>query len=216
MTVDQLEPKRDRRLRAPDRDTILGVAAELFESRGYRSTTMQDLADELGIAKATLYAHATSKTDVLIGIIDQWTELMVRDLDSALDHPAPAQRVRMLLRLWIQRSVTMRAQRAVFALCASHHELPPDASARYRRWEDSVQERLRQLVVLAQDVGVVRAEVNPTVAALNLIHAPSWAADRLVQPGLLSIDDAVEQILDMMIRGMFEPDAPTEVDVPTR
>lgn len=203
---------RDRRVRAPERDTILAVAADLIRRRGYRSTTMQDLAEELGIAKATLYAHARSKSDVLVGIIDQWTRHIDEDLDTALQHAKPTERVRVLLRLWTERSVVMKAHRSVFALCASEHELPANLSARYRDWEAAIQHRLRELVTLAQSLGVVRAEINPTVAALNLIHAPTWAADHLVETGLMDLDAAVEQVLDVVLHGLFSPDAPSEVD----
>lgn len=206
------DPSRDRRYRAPDRDTILDVAAELFERHGYRSTTMQDLAEQLNISKATLYAHARSKTDVLVGILEQWTRLVGQDLDEAVTHPSPVERVRVLLRLWTRRSVQMKAHRTVFALCAGDHELAPEVSDRYRVWEDSLQERLESLVALAQKLGVVRTEVNTTVAALNLLYAPGWAADRLVGPGLLDVDEAVEQILDVLLHGLFDPDAPAEVD----
>jgi AcrR family transcriptional regulator len=193
----------------------LNVAADLFERRGYRSTTMQDLADELGISKATLYAHGKSKIDVLVGIFEQWTQLIEQDLDEAVRHPQPVERVRLLLQLWVQRSVSMQAHRTVFALCASDHELAPDVAARFAAWDDSIQARLRALVALAQELGVVRPEVNATVAALNLINAPKWAADRLVATGLLDVETAVDQILDQLLHGLFKPDAPTEVGPPS-
>jgi AcrR family transcriptional regulator len=187
----------------------------MFERHGYRSTTMQDLAEQLNISKATLYAHANSKSDVLVGILEQWTRLVGQDLDEAVQHPSPVERVRILLRLWTRRSVDMKAHRTVFALCASDHELAPEVSGRYRVWEDSLQQRLESLVALAQTLGVVRTEVNTTVAALNLLYAPTWAADRLVEPGLLDVDGAVEQILNVLLYGLFDPDAPAEVEAVT-
>lgn len=105
----------------------------------------------------------------------------------------------------------MKAHRSVFALCASDHELPADVSSRYRDWENGLEARLRDLVTLAQQLGVVRTEIDPRVAALNLVHAPHWAADRLVEPGLLSLDAAVEQVLDVLLHGLFAPDAPRDV-----
>jgi hypothetical protein len=106
----------------------------------------------------------------------------------------------------------MKAHRTVFALCAGDHELAPEVSARYRVWEVSLQERLESLVALAQKLDVVRTEVNTTVAELNLLYAPGWAADRLVEPGVLDVDGAVEQIMDVLLRGLFAPDAPADVD----
>ena len=74
-----------------------------------------------------------------------------------------------------------------------------------------MQDRLRALVVLAQKLGVVRREINPTVAAVSLINAPHWAADRLVEPGVLDENTAVEQILDVLLYGLFDPNGPAEV-----
>ena len=82
---------------------------------------------------------------------------------------------------------------------------------RYRDSEDAMQDRLRALVELAQNLGVVRREINPTVAAVSLINAPHWAADRLVEPGVLDEKTAVEQILDVLLYGLFDPNGPAEV-----
>lgn len=207
-------PSRQRRWWAPDRAEVLEVAAELFARRGFRTTTMQDLADELGISKATLYTRTRSKTEVLIGILEQWTEVISRDLDTALQNPSPAEQVRTLLTLWTERAITMQSHRAVCALFATDHELPADVLARYRKWEDDIQARERDLVVLAQQLGVVRHDVDPTVAALTIINAPQWAADRLIEPGLFTVDQAVDHILNIFISGMFAPDAPNEVQAP--
>lgn len=195
--------KRDRRYRAPDRETILAAAAELFDRRGYRSTTMQDLADHLGIAKATLYAHTKSKIDVLTGILDQWTSQLQQDLDAAVNQAEPAEMVRTLLRRWTERAVQMRPQRAVFLLCAGDHELPPELSRRYRDWEREIHQRLRDLVELSQQMAVVRPELVPQVVAVHLSAIPNRLADHLVDNPAMSLDVAVEQSLDMLLNGLF-------------
>jgi AcrR family transcriptional regulator len=209
-------PSGQRRWWAPERAEVLQVAADLFARRGYRTTTMQDLADELGISKATLYTRTRSKTEVLIGILEQWTEAISRDLDTALRDPSPSGQVRTLLTLWTERAITMQSHCAVCALFATDHELPADVLTRYRKWQDDIQARETELVVLAQQLGVVRHDVDPTVAALTIINAPQWAADRLIKPGLYSVDQAVEHILNIFISGLFAPDAPTEVQPATR
>ncbi|PZF97937.1 TetR family transcriptional regulator [Micromonospora deserti] len=47
------------------RERILAVAAALFAERGYRATSMQEIADRVGITKAALYYHFAAKEDVL-------------------------------------------------------------------------------------------------------------------------------------------------------
>jgi hypothetical protein len=46
-------------------ERILEAARVLFAARGYRATSMQAIADEVGITKAALYYHFESKDEIL-------------------------------------------------------------------------------------------------------------------------------------------------------
>lgn len=46
-------------------ERILEAARALFAARGYRATSMQAIADEVGITKAALYYHFDSKDEIL-------------------------------------------------------------------------------------------------------------------------------------------------------
>ena len=50
------------------RDTLLVAAAALFARRGYRATTLDHIANELGVKKASLYHYISSKDDLLLEI----------------------------------------------------------------------------------------------------------------------------------------------------
>src|SRR5438876_3654478 len=60
-----------RRNRAPDssRQRIVEAARAHFFSHGFRSVTMDDLAEELGISKKTLYAHFPAKIQLLEAVL---------------------------------------------------------------------------------------------------------------------------------------------------
>lgn len=49
-------------------DEILGVAARLFREKGYRATTMEDIARELRVTKPALYYYIDTKHDLLYAI----------------------------------------------------------------------------------------------------------------------------------------------------
>lgn len=55
----------DRSLR---KQKIIDTAADLFQKKGYSSTTLDDVAKELGVSKAALY-HYVSRKDELLSII---------------------------------------------------------------------------------------------------------------------------------------------------
>jgi AcrR family transcriptional regulator len=53
----------------PIRQQIVDAARAHFFSHGFRSVTMDDLAEELGISKKTLYAHFPGKIDLLEAVL---------------------------------------------------------------------------------------------------------------------------------------------------
>lgn len=49
----------------PMKDKILDTATDLFLNLGFKSVTMDDLAEEMGISKKTIYSHFGNKTDLV-------------------------------------------------------------------------------------------------------------------------------------------------------
>ncbi|MEV4483152.1 TetR family transcriptional regulator [Micromonospora coxensis] len=60
---------------------IMAVAAALFAERGYRATSMQEIADRVGITKAALYYHFAAKEDLL----RELTAPVLDELEQALN-----------------------------------------------------------------------------------------------------------------------------------
>lgn len=56
------------------KDQILEVALDLFSVRGYEATSISQIADAVGLRKASLYSHYSSKQDILDTLIDELTE----------------------------------------------------------------------------------------------------------------------------------------------
>src|ERR1700745_1247374 len=63
------KPLSRSRKRDPNRQRIVDAARVHFFSHGFRSVTMDDLAEELGISKKTLYAHFPGKFDLLEAVL---------------------------------------------------------------------------------------------------------------------------------------------------
>ena len=51
------------------RDEILNVSLELFSVNGYEATSISQLADAVGIRKASLYSHFASKQEILDDVV---------------------------------------------------------------------------------------------------------------------------------------------------
>ena len=59
--------------KAPDerRSELIAYAQKLFYSKGYESTSVRDIVDEVGVAKGTFYYYFDSKTAVLEAVVDE-------------------------------------------------------------------------------------------------------------------------------------------------
>jgi TetR/AcrR family transcriptional repressor of nem operon len=53
---------------------ILDLAETLIQTRGYSAFSYQDIADALGITKASIHYHFASKTELGIAVIDRYAE----------------------------------------------------------------------------------------------------------------------------------------------
>lgn len=80
--ADHRSRSGSRQATSPKRDEILTVAAELFAERGFEATTIQDIADRVGMLKGSLYYHIKSKEQLLVEIVQDTHEIFSRNLDA--------------------------------------------------------------------------------------------------------------------------------------
>jgi len=60
--------------RSETAEQILDLAETLIQTRGYSAFSYQDIAEALGIRKASIHYHFPSKTDLGVAVIDRYIE----------------------------------------------------------------------------------------------------------------------------------------------
>lgn len=73
-----------QRSTAATRATVVDSACALFADRGYRGTSMKDIAEALGVSAPGLYNHVASKQEILYAIMDKAMDRAIAALDEAL------------------------------------------------------------------------------------------------------------------------------------
>jgi AcrR family transcriptional regulator len=86
-------------LRGETRDLILDATERLLARYGYRKMTMDDLAQEAGVAKRTIYLHFPGKEEVALCSIDRVVARLLAQLRSIARQDAPPDR-RLREMLW--------------------------------------------------------------------------------------------------------------------
>jgi AcrR family transcriptional regulator len=67
------------------KDQILNAAEEVFTEKGFDEARMEDIADELGLSKGTVYLYFKSKNDLIISILDRLFEREFSQLEKRED-----------------------------------------------------------------------------------------------------------------------------------
>jgi AcrR family transcriptional regulator len=85
MNVSSVERQDGRRAvkNAATTAALLDAAAETFARRGFEATTMDEIAERVGLTKGALYYRYKSKEDLFIALLDERCRAYIRELDEA-------------------------------------------------------------------------------------------------------------------------------------
>ena len=94
------------------RDTkteIHRAAVELFSSQGYEKTSLREIAEQVGITKASLYYHYSSKQELLRAIVGTFLDDISRVLDQVDQLPWSPETERELLGAYVDVVIAHRS-----------------------------------------------------------------------------------------------------------
>lgn len=71
------------------KQTILDNAAKLFATKGFASTSINEIADSAGLSKAGVYHYFDSKSEILRAMLTEHLETVTEIVDTALNTSEP-------------------------------------------------------------------------------------------------------------------------------
>ncbi|QNP68891.1 helix-turn-helix transcriptional regulator [Streptomyces roseirectus] len=187
-----------------DPHAALQAALELFWRRGYEATSMADLVEHLGIARASIYATFGSKHDLYLKALDRYGELHHPVLVRELSAPGPAlPGVRAVVRRFADESTAEPGRACGCFVVNTAVELAPHDPAAARR-VDLGWEHLETLLHAALERAQAQGELTPDRDPRALARMLLVFLQGLRVVGKASTDptarlrDAVEQALTLL------------------
>jgi AcrR family transcriptional regulator len=172
MKTDERAARR-RMSPAERRQQIISLAAGLFDQSGYSSTTMDDIARQVGVAKPTLYHYFPSKDDILHAIHEEFIDLLIGRHEARAGTGLRAEQ--LLLEAMADILELMDTHRGHVRVFFEHHrELPAEARGPIRFKRDRYEKMVEDLIGNGIEVGVLR-ETDRHLAALAIFGMCNWA-----------------------------------------
>ena len=188
---------------ASRRRAIEDVASDLFREHGYAGTSVRDIARALSIRGPSLYAHVTSKEDVLWSIVDRAAGRFEAAAQAAEERAAerrpgdPVEAVASLVRAHVGVITSDVGEAGVFV-----HEwrsLGPERRAAVLARRDAYEARLRRHIANGIAIGVFGL-TDPAIAATVVLTALNGTATWYDPNGRLSAERVGDHLVGLTMR----------------
>ena len=160
--MDTPKPSKRRR------QEVMNVAARIFSEKGYEATSIQEIAEEVGILKGSLYYYIDTKEDLLFGVIKEAYDSalgVIKELEQREGNALEL--IEALVRRHAEVFAATRLQSSVFfrefrALSEERQKTIREAAVVYNRF---VVAQIRR----GQQSGEIKPEINARLAAIGII-----------------------------------------------
>lgn len=196
--------KRRARQDRPTRQAqIFETAARIFCEKGFDKASMGDISAAMGLTKAGVYHHISSKEELLYGIMAYGMDLFERNvLDRVKGIADPLERLRATLRghvLLITRDRPKEITVILHEGNALKGRYREKINARKRRYVRFLEKTFRDI----QKGGGAR-RVDPAVGAFAMLGMINWIYQWYRPGGRLSDEQLADALTDLMLRGILE------------
>jgi AcrR family transcriptional regulator len=186
-----------------DRDEILKAAARYFSRGGFRTTSMQDVAEALDVSRSSLYYHFTEKSDLLYEILLLVTEEFSARAQEIVEYPLSAsQRLNVLLRAALKLEVDNPGVPLMMIVRTDDGDsLKPEQRSQFVARRDEYEGYYRRLI----DEGIDSGEFRPvntkltTFALLGMLEAFNGWFD---PDGPQTSDEIADVFADLFLAGL--------------
>jgi AcrR family transcriptional regulator len=180
------------------RNELTRQAARLFAEKGYHGTSIGDLAEAMGVQKGSLYAHISSKQDLLYETMVEGARAFHAGLDVIADELPASEKIRLALRSHL-RVVSDQLDVATVFVQEWRYlegERREEIVAERRRYEERIRAYFRE----GRELGELRTDLDDATAALLVLSAVNWAYTWL-QAGR-NTDELADRFYSLLVDGM--------------
>jgi AcrR family transcriptional regulator len=180
---------------------IYEQATRLFAERGFAGTSLQDIAEAVGLTRPALYYYVKGKDELLAKLVAEITEESAASIDAIARRADldPAAKLRAIVKASVQRQAEHAARFRLLLL--SEAELPVEIAAAHNAGRRAVLKSIAQVIDRGIEEGVFRP-VDARIAALGVLGMNNWVAWWFT-PGRDRIETVAEELADLAVASLL-------------
>lgn len=179
----------------------MDAATHLFGDKGYRATTMRDIASEVGVLAGSLYAHIDSKESLLLEIVTDAFDPFTRLADYLEQSSEPPDvRLRTAIEEHVRAVADSRERTLVVLhqwryLTGAHYTRIVDMR---RRYEDAFSATLEEGVASG-----IFGPLDVRIATFTILGVLNWVPEWFSSKGPQTVDEVAHGLADTLLLGLL-------------
>ncbi|MGI8786249.1 MAG: TetR/AcrR family transcriptional regulator [Pyrinomonadaceae bacterium] len=179
---------------------IYQTAAQIFFTKGYNSTSLNDIADALNMTKAGLYYYVESKQDLLFQIINLGLDSVK---DEVLTPARSIENAEERLRFIILNHARLTAGGNHSVTIISHE----DNELKFSHREETLKRRreyfdfIRSTLIELKSEGKLQ-DIDETTATFTLLGMIIWLSRWFSPKGKMSVEKVCRDVCEMAMKGL--------------
>lgn len=183
------------------KEKVLQVAIELFSAKGFKGTSIRDIAQTMNMSISNIYHYFGSKEGLLLAILEHSSGRLIDELRkiSEIDMD-PLDRFKLLIKTHIELSESYKKEIKIFFLDEEH------LSAQGEEINNQIQRDI--LEIYCNVLGALNESVyldckSITIMAFNVLGTINWYLRWYRANGPLSAEDVTKEVVSFILYGVL-------------
>lgn len=187
------------------REQMIDIAAQLFDSKGYANTSINDIARAIGLGRSAVYHYFRNKEEILAALVEAEALTPSHQLMELAGQTelTPGERLRRAIVDGINRRLSSGSRFILLARLEA--QIPDELGPLYNKGRRAIYDFYVKCIVDGIASGEFR-EVDPKMAAFAVIGMANWTSRWYSPSGPRTPAEIGEIIADMALHSLTARD----------
>jgi len=190
--------------RGNKREELIQAAISLFAARGFRGTSIRDIAKASNTSLSNIYHYFGDKEGLVLAILETISQKLVASLrEAAQEDTEPLERFRRLVLTHCNVGWERSEEGKILFLEEEHLSL--EGRQVNRRIQHEILDIYRGVLRPLKEAGLLRGD-SLTITAFNVLALVNWFFRWYRSDGPMSLEEASQEVVSFAVNGALRID----------
>ncbi|MCG8327694.1 MAG: TetR/AcrR family transcriptional regulator [Chitinophagales bacterium] len=182
------------------KENIRSCAARLFRKKGYKATSMRDIAEEVGIKAASIYNHISSKQELFSELLLQVAHLFTKGMkDINTSSLSAEEKLEKLIALHIH--LTAEYTDSISLIAGEWVHLEEPARTQYINLRNDYENQFRNILDAGKEEGIIK-NLDTEIILFSILSTLRWLYTWYSRNKHYNLNDLEQQMINCLIDGV--------------